>query len=1056
MVTKKKMQKVKLAGAVGFLVISMGVVLTQGVFRKYPESKPLMKAGGYAEFFRTITVPIGKETSGYMPGYRLTELQHLKKNRSVLKSSFSDTLVWTSRGPVNVGGRTRSILVDPDDPSHATWYAGTAGGGIWKTADAGQSWSDLTPELPNLSTVALSMAASNHDVIYAGTGEGFGGVGMITGDGIFKSADRGATWNRIESTKHEDFYYINDILVDPLDENELLVATNRGIYHTTDGGTSWDTVYKAGLRVQDLVRNPQRPSTIFAAVNTLGIIRSYDAGLTWSVSGEGIKDIRRLSLAVSPVDTNWVFASAETRRDDLAVFVSQDAGNSWVRNGQDNAYFNFLGAQGWYNNAITPDPYVKSKVYVGGVYVGGLTFDAEITESDPDVLSADTVGTAAFLDFINFGGFYLGGGMSTGLEEEADVTSGDFVSVELRFGPGLVQKAHRFQVPEGEGPGVPRTEYSYQDYVDVPFEVWDVTNNRQLMVSVRDQERDGAFNLIERDPDDPIPGREYIFIHSVAYDPAGPDADIAVPGGHFHKMMYFFWPTLASGGTWDPENLQESSISIAFGSYPIQMAETSIISSGTKNTNLHVDHHQLVILPGASGAAGHTMISANDGGVAISENTGQTWEQLTNGFFTTQFYGVAKRSGMDVFIGGMQDNGTWISPNSEVATDSVEYAPALGGDGFEVLWHPTSSSKIIASIYNNRFYMTQTAGVFWQESTEGLGTTGPFISKLSHSRSRPDTIYTVDASGVYMHPRFGAANVEWKLTPIEEGFAYYDRATSAIDVEVSEADPSVVWAGQAMFEEPLLNIFVSEDYGKTFEAVQQYTEVELGFISAIETHPVDPNTAFLLFSYQGKPKILRTEDKGNSWEDISGFGTEEVSSNGFPDVVVLSLLVMPHDPNVIWAGTEIGIVESLDNGASWHLLESDFPNVAVYQMFYQDDMIVLATHGRGIWTAGDEVVVEKSEENQTAVKESVAHDFETLVYPNPARDRLSVSVKGGQPGKIRLELYAISGQLVSSTREELITGEQVIQLDVSGQAPGNYVLTIRNGAGVRSENVVIR
>lgn len=1014
-----------------------------------------MKAGGYAEFFRTITVPIGADVSGYMPGYRLAELNQLKNRRSVLKSSFSDTLVWTPRGPVNVGGRTRSILIDPDDPTHSTWYAGTAGGGIWKTEDAGQSWIDLTPELPNLSTVALSMAESNHDVIFAGTGEGFGGVGMITGDGIFKSEDRGASWNRIESTKHEDFYYINDILVDPADENELLVATNRGIYHTTDGGASWDTVYKKGYRVQDLVRNPKRPSTIYAAVNTAGIIRSYDAGLTWSAAGEGIKDVRRLSIAVSPVDTNWVFASAETRRDDLAVYVSKDAGNTWVRNGEDNAFFNFLGAQGWYNNTIVADPFLKNKVYVGGVYVGGLTFDEAITQSEPDVLSADTTGTSAFLDFINFGGFYLGGGMSTGLEEEANVNEEDFVSVELRFGPGRMQKAHRFQVPEGEGPGVPPADYTYYDYVDVPFEVWDVTNNRQLMVSVRDQERDGAFNLIERDPDDPIPGREYIFIHSVPYDPAGPDAEIAVAGGHFYKMIYFFWPTLATDAAWDPENLPESRISVEFGSYPVQMAGTSVISSTARNTNLHVDHHHLVILPGTSASDAYTMLSANDGGVAISENSGNSWEQLTNGFFTTQFYGVAKRGGKDVFIGGMQDNGTWISPSSEVATDSIEYAPALGGDGFEALWHPESSGRIIASIYNNRFYVSQTAGAFWQETIDGLGDTGPFISKLSHSRLRPDTIYTVDAAGVYMHPRFGNANTAWELTPIEEGFDYYGSATSAIDVEVSEADPSVIWAGQAMFDEPLLNIFRSDDYGESFTPVQQYTEVELGFISAIETHPVDPNTAYLLFSYQGKPKILRTVDKGDTWEDISGFGTNEVSNNGFPDVVVLSLLVMPHDPNVIWAGTEIGIVESVDNGASWHLLDSDFPNVAVYQMFYQDDMIVLATHGRGIWTAGDSVVVEK-EVVQTAAEDFISPAFKTRVYPNPARDQLSVSIKGGQPGKIHLQLYAITGQLVQSRKQDMITGEQVVQLDLSDHAPGNYVLTIRNGTHSVSENIVIR
>ena len=1058
MKTKRK-KHLKVAGVITFIVVSVIVVLTQNNTTYYTDAQYQKKPGGYSDFFRTITVPIGQDNSGYLPGYRLHELEHLKKAQSVLKSSFSDTLVWTSRGPVNVGGRTRSILVDPDDPEQKTWYAGTAGGGIWKTTDAGQSWTDLTPDLPNLSTVALSMAASNHDVIYAGTGEGFGGVGMITGDGIFKTEDRGTTWNRIESTRHEDFYYINDILVDLQDENELLVATNRGIYHTSDGGAQWDTVYKTGFRVQDLARNPGNPLTIYAAVNTLGVIRSNDGGLTWNPANEGISDVRRLSLAISPVDTSWVYASAELRSGDMTVFISRDAGENWVRTGKDDAFFNFHGAQGWYNNTISADPYLKNKAYVGGVYVGALTFEETIEEGPSEILSTDTVNTSSFLDFINFGGFYFGGGMSTGLEEGADVTEEDFVSVELRFGPGRTQKAHRFQVPDGEGPGVPRNDYAYFDYIEVPFEVWDITNNRQLMVSVRDQERDGAFNLIERDPDDPIPGREYIFIHAVDYDENIPDDSIARTGGHYYKMMYFFWPTLAGGGVWDPNNLPESMISIEFGSYPVQMAKTEVISSTSVNTNLHVDHHQLVILPGDSETDDHTMISANDGGVAVSNNTGQSWEQLTNGFYTTQFYGVAKRAGKDVFIGGMQDNGTWMSPGTAIATDSVEYSAVLGGDGFEVLWHPETSSKIIGSIYNNNFFVSLNSGVFWQQSIGGLGTSGPFISKLSHSRSRPDTIYTIDAEGVYMHPLFGSSNTNWQLTSINEGLAYYGTASSAIDVEVSEAEPSIVWAGQGMFSEPLLDIFVSEDYGESFSPVQQYTEVELGFISAIETHPVDPGTAFLLFSYHGKPKILRTTDLGESWQDISGFGTDSVSNNGFPDVVVLSLLVMPHDPNVIWAGTEIGIVESVDNGVSWHLLDSDFPNVSVYQMFYQDDMIVLATHGRGIWTAGDEVVIPEDDDDNdddTFLNRFVSSKFKAKLYPNPADTDLMVSVKGGTPGRVYTDIYAVSGRLVRSDKHELITSEQVLRLDVSNITPGNYILKIRNEAGTTAENLIIR
>lgn len=1044
----------KLSGVITFLIISIFFVITplSSLTESTIEAGEL--AEGYYDFFRTITVPIGQSESGYTPGYRLREFELLAKNKSILKSTFSDTLIWTSRGPYNVSGRTRYILVDPDDPTLRTWYAGTAGGGIWKTGDAGNTWTDLTPGLPNLSTVSLAMSQGNHDIIYAGTGEGYGGVGMITGDGLFRTDDRGESWSRVESTRSPDFYYINDIWIAPDNPELLLIATNTGIFRTTDGGETWDKVYGSGNPVQDLQQNPQDAATLFAAVNSVGIIKSTDAGIHWFNSSDGIRDVRRLSIAVSPVDTNYIFAGAEIRNGETGVFLSTNAGDTWIRNGEDNAYFNFHGPQGWFNNTVVADPFIREKVYVGGVYIGALTFTDQVGESDPKVLFVDTLNTSSYLDFINFGGSYLGGGMSTGIEEEANVQISDFVSVEIRFGPGKVQKAHRFLVPEGRGPQVPPEEYSYADYVDVPFEVWDVTNNRQLMVSFRDQERDGNFNLIPYSNTQPLYGREYIFVHSLGYDPVKPDPRIAKDGGHYYKMLYFFWPTLADAGTWDPQQLPEGKISIQFGTYPVRFAATEIISSATRNTNLHVDHHQLLVIPGASADDDYTILSANDGGVALSRNSGESWEQMSRGFYTTQFYGAAKRSGKDEYIGGMQDNGTWISPGNQTATDKVNYSRVLGGDGFEVLWHPESSSKIIGSIYNNIFYVSNNRGVFWLETTGGLGDTGPFISKLSHSRSRPDTVYTIDADGVYVHPSFGLASIDWKLTPIEEGLSFYGYATSAIDVEVSKADPSIVWAGQGMYDDPLLNIFVSGDYAESFSAVSQYSEAELGFISAIETHPTEPAIAYLLFSYHGKPKILRTENFGASWEDISGFGKDSVSSNGFPDVVVLSLLVMPHDPDVIWAGTEIGIVESVDNGNSWHLLESEFPQVAVYQMDYQDNQVILATHGRGLWTAGEGVGGD-TEPSAIGADQSSAGPFSLIIYPNPAETYVNIKLQGLQSGRLELRMLKLNGQVVHQESGSVSSTEHQLNLNLEELAPGNYFVEVINQGRIAIKRLVV-
>jgi hypothetical protein len=106
----------------------------------------------------------------------------------------------------------------------------------------------------------------------------------------------------------------------------------------------------------------------------------------------------------------------------------------------------------------------------------------------------------------------------------------------------------------------------------------------------------------------------------------------------------------------------------------------------------------------------------------------------------------------------------------------------------------------------------------------------------------------------------------------------------------------------------------------------------------------------VLFSFAQKAKVIRTTDLGATWEDLSGFGTDTVSANGFPDVAVYDLLVMPHTPDTIWAGTEIGLFESTDNGMSWHIANNGLPAVPIWAMTHVEEEVVLATHGRGIWS----------------------------------------------------------------------------------------------------------
>ncbi len=973
----------------------------------------------FQEFHNGIRTRESEKYPGYGPTYRLLELQ--KAKRSVFRnarvaSTANGVLEYIERGPANVPGRTRGLLVLPGDPDKNTWLAGASGGGIWKTTDAGQSWINKSPDLPSLAVTSLAMSEVNTSIIYAGTGEYIASAGTaIEGDGIFKSEDGGETWFQLPSTAGStDFISVTRIIVDPNDPNIILSCSapntwdqqfNSVIMKSTDGGNTWTQVFEvtSGGAIEQLIFEPNNFNIQYAAQNGVGVLKSVDGGDSWTLSNDGMSINGRVELAISPANVNKIYASTQgtisTTSSDL--YVSSDAGITWslVDVSFNSQPVNFLGGQGWYDNTIVCDPYDENIVYYGGV---GL-FRSLIGTNQIETGFYDLTNNTNFVEFVNFGAEAAGGIMALG-------PNANEMDIEIRFGTGINQLAHRFSIPSDGGSngdggaGVPASDYSYEDYISVPFEVWEVDESgndiRQLMVSFRDQENDGVFNLNARDDaNDPnlLTAREYIYVNDINYS-TSPDSDISVAGGHEFNHAYFVWPLLAQGATWDPANLPDSDFKMFFRNVQAIEAETSpvvdpynqftgINNYGVNGVDVHPDQHNMVAIVMDETDQTYKILLSNDGGVFISNvsttpgiNEGD-WTFAGSTYNTSQFYGADKMPGGDRYLGGMQDNGTWVSPSNETADASTNYEFSIGGDGFEVLWHSLDSNKLIGGSQNNGFARSLDGGSTWSQATSGLSGSFPFISKLANSKSFPDKIYAVSSDGVFVSENFGG---NWELTSIVEKWG---GASTFLDVEVSRANGSIVWAGSGMTDSR--NLHVSTDGGKSFSTTNNYTDVTLGSISRLASHPTEDSTVYALFSFAKGPKVLRSQDLGENWEDISGFNTNTTSGNGFPDVAVYTLYVRPDNPNIIWVGSEIGIIESLDNGATWAILD-EFPNASVWDLKGQDDQIVIATHGRGIWTAqleqnqNDETnpasisKVGQSPQNELKVRVSITNDFDSL------------------------------------------------------------------------------
>ena len=379
-----------------------------------------------------------------------------------------------------------------------------------------------------------------------------------------------------------------------------------------------------------------------------------------------------------------------------------------------------------------------------------------------------------------------------------------------------------------------------------------------------------------------------------------------------------------------------------------------------RSKGVHVDHHNILLIPRDSVAGSFYFINANDGGVAFSKDGGRTFLQTgdtfkedcddpfcnttieyetAGGLNTSQFYGVDKQNGSNRYVAGTQDNGSWVSVINPI--ESSPWISAPSGDGFEAIWHYTKANQLVESSQFNAVFRSDDGGQRWRSLD--LPGQGPFLTRLAGSQQDPDLIFAVSDLGVLKSFDFGET---WQIIDMPDTWRFEGLGTP---IRISLANPNIVWTGSGLRENA--DMAMSLDGGTTFQVISRYSGATLGLTTNIATHPTDDSTAYFLFSQADGPKIVRTTDLGQTLEDITGFGiNREESTNGYPDVATYSLVVMPYNDQILWAGTEIGLFESLDGGVSWQLADNGLPHVAIYDMKIVNQQVVLATHGRGIWS----------------------------------------------------------------------------------------------------------
>ena len=309
-----------------------------------------------------------------------------------VQATFEDFRL-RSVGPAIASGRIGSIAVHPENKQ--TWYIGVSSGGVWKTTNAGITF---TPVFQNEASYAIGTVVidpKNPSTIWVGTGEANNQRAVGYGDGVYRSDDAGKTWRNLGLKTSEQ---IGRIVIDPRDSDVVWVAAygslwkeggERGLYKTTDGGKTWNKALEISENtgISDVALDPNNPDVMLAVAHqrrrhtwTLihggpesGLHKSIDGGKTWRRIRNGLPngDLGRIVISFSQAQKGLVYAKVETN-ENTAIYASLDSGESWERRGTVNA-------QPMYYQNIHADPKDPNRLYVPTVQTqisedGGRTF----------------------------------------------------------------------------------------------------------------------------------------------------------------------------------------------------------------------------------------------------------------------------------------------------------------------------------------------------------------------------------------------------------------------------------------------------------------------------------------------------------------------------------------------------------------------------------------------------------------------------------------------------------------------------------------------------------
>ena len=978
-------------------------------------------------------------------------------------SNAVEHLAWRELGPANPMGRMTDIAIH--DAEQSTWFVGTAGGGVFRTKNAGTTWDNVFANYGTASIGDVAIAPSDRSIVWVGTGEENARNSVQWGDGIYKSTDGGDTF--VHMGLRETFQ-IGHIEVHPSNPDIVYVAAlgrlwseseARGVYRTKDGGNTWERVLYVDDKTGciDVRVHPRDPMTVFACLyerkrdrfdgndpsvrfgQHSGIYKSVDGGENWRQLTEGLPSCTwgRSGIDLLQSNPDTMFAIIETERSGWQSgdhkdrmsgdptepeTPSQGAGQGGAgqgaaggRGGQGRAARGTavmgIGSEGQSGEEDAPGAIFTTITAEGPAEKAGLQVGDRITKVDDETI-------ASYDDLIEL----VRDSRARQTLKITFVRDGEEQQIELVLGERPNQVMQAAGKPNGPYSGrlFGQEANKHKQQGDLGFETGGI---------FRSDDRGATWTRLNSLTERPF------YYSVIRVDPQNADNIYAVGTN--------FWGSSDGGEKF-----------------------------ATLERGIHVDFHGIWVDPDDS----DHLIAICDGGINETYDRGRSW-QVHTGFSAAQYYDCAVDNAVPYnVVGGLQDNGTWVVPSQTRYRDGITFADIFkiyGGDGFGAQTDPIEPHIVYATSQNGAAGIVNTRNGRTARLQRGASSDGgradfnwdaPFIlsphnrltlyhagnyvwrgerhSHLDNRGSRPNQGPTQNERGVRMacvSPRLGATErgtaTAIAESPIQQGLIYVGTDDGAL---WCTKNGGTDWHRIDASLPTTTPLYVSDIVPSHFKAGRVYLTLDGHRSDDFATH------------------VLLSEDMGTTWYDLG---------ETLPGQLVCHAIAEdPRNENLLFLGTEHGCWTSLDRGYNWLTLGNGMPNTSVRELAIQDrdSDLVAATHGRGLMVLDIEALRQLS---SSIVKQSAhlfavqpaylwqlsGRDFQGhkhFAAKNPAYGVTFYLWLNQEPAEAPvLTIHDVTGKEIATVTGKKTVGVQPIQWDARSNRqlakPGTYAVRLK-------------